>query len=167
VELQADAFGMIYMTNAGYDPRAVLGEGDFFATWASQLQSMGIAPPESHPQPEQRAAFFASQMMAVAENLDLYDFGVRLFELGRFEDAIVLLERFGDNYASLEVLNNIGLSPATRGLVPEPMRRADSGSIQASHGARPGDARSETSHFRGGSLAVPSSREIRPSLQRG
>ena len=110
VELQADAIGMLYMTNAGYDPRAVLGEGDFFATWAIQMQSMGIEPPESHPQPEQRAAFLAATVMAVAEDLDLYDFGVRLFQLGRFEDAIVLLEKFGDSFASLEVLNNIGLS---------------------------------------------------------
>lgn len=110
VELQADTIGMFYMTNAGYDPHAVLGKGDFFTTWASQMQSMGIEPPESHPLPEQRAAFLATQMMAVAEDLDLYDFGVRLFQLGRFEDAIVLLERFGDRFASLEVLNNIGLS---------------------------------------------------------
>jgi tetratricopeptide (TPR) repeat protein len=104
VELQADAVGMLYMTNAGYNPRAVLGEGDFFTTWASQMGSMGIEPPAN------RAAFLATQMMAVAEDLDLYDFGVRLFELGRFEDAIVLLEKFGDRFASLEVLNNIGLS---------------------------------------------------------
>jgi tetratricopeptide (TPR) repeat protein len=110
VELQADAFGMLYMSTAGYDPRAVLGEGDFFTAWAGQMKSMGVSPPESHPQPEQRAAFLATQLAAVAEDLDLYDFGVRLFQLGRFEDAIVLLERFGDRFPSPEVLNNIGLS---------------------------------------------------------
>jgi TolA-binding protein len=49
-------------------------------------------------------------MKAVVEELDLYDFGVRLLQLGRFEDAIILLEQFGDRFPSLEVLNNIGLA---------------------------------------------------------
>ncbi len=110
VELQADSFGMLYMTTAGYDPRVILSERDFFTKWARQMESMGVGPAESHPKPQQRAEFLAAQMMAIAEDLDMYDFGVRLFQLGRFEDAIVLLERFGDRFPSLEVLNNIGLS---------------------------------------------------------
>lgn len=110
VELQADAFGMLYMTTAGYDPRLILGERDFFTQWARQLQSIGAPQANSHPEPQQRTEFLETQMKAIAEDLDLYDFGVRLFQLGRFEDAIVLLERFGDRFPSLEVLNNIGLS---------------------------------------------------------
>jgi tetratricopeptide (TPR) repeat protein len=110
VELQADAFGMLYMTTAGYEPRAVLGNGNFFNEWARQMESLGAVEGESHPEPQQRSAFLETQMKAVIEDLDLYDFGVRLFELGRFEDAIVLLEKFGDRFPSLEVLNNVGLS---------------------------------------------------------
>jgi tetratricopeptide (TPR) repeat protein len=110
VELQADAFGMLYMTTAGYEPRAVLGKGNFFTEWARQMESLGVVEGESHPEPQQRSAFLETQMKAVIEDLDLYDFGVRLFELGRFEDAIVLLEKFGDRFPSLEVLNNVGLS---------------------------------------------------------
>jgi tetratricopeptide (TPR) repeat protein len=46
--------------------------------------------------------------MALVENLDLFHFGVRLAQLGRYSGAIQLLERFRDHFAGREVLTDLG-----------------------------------------------------------
>ena len=82
---------------------------DFFARWVKQA-GVGEAYDDdpTHPRPEQRASFVRSQLASVVGEIDFFDFGVRLAQLGRYDDAIVLLERFRDSSPGREVLSNLG-----------------------------------------------------------
>ncbi len=107
-ELQADSYGLIYMTVAGYDPAVIVGGGtSFFEQWVRQLPH-AVAESGEHPAAADRAVFLKSQMVQVAEELDLFHFGVRLAQLGRYEDAVRLLERFSHRFPGREVFNNLG-----------------------------------------------------------
>lgn len=109
-ELQADAYGMLYMAMAGYDPSAVLAQGSsFFAKWAAQVTERALCDEETHPRPADREAFLRSQLQGVVRELDFFHFGVRLYQLGRYHDAILFLERFLQRFPSREVYNNLGL----------------------------------------------------------
>ena len=58
-ELEADAFGVILMAEAGYDPRAALD------LWESMSEQGGARPPEllsTHPAPDQRIQRLATLM---------------------------------------------------------------------------------------------------------
>ncbi|MCP4111832.1 MAG: M48 family metalloprotease [Desulfobacteraceae bacterium] len=113
-ELQADAYGMLYASMAGYDPRIIsdASEGkNFFREWANQITGR-LAYSDNrnlHPTPEQRTAFLLSNMKAVNNDLELFDIGVRLCQLGRYKDALAFLETFREKYPCREVFNNIGL----------------------------------------------------------
>jgi tetratricopeptide (TPR) repeat protein len=108
-ELSADAHGIIYATLAGYDPAALFARGSFIAEWVSQLSVAGyeVAGPLDATQ---RVELLRTQVASVAEELDVFHFGVRLLQLGRHADALVLLERFRTRFPGREVLNNIGLA---------------------------------------------------------
>jgi tetratricopeptide (TPR) repeat protein len=106
-EHQADAYGMLYASWAGYSPQTLLEQPDsFFAQWS---RATGLAEDVAHPSAAARANFLRSQLAEVAEDLDYFHFGVRLLELGRYDDALLLLERFQDRFASREVFTNLGL----------------------------------------------------------
>ncbi|MCP4350847.1 MAG: M48 family metalloprotease [Desulfobacterales bacterium] len=113
-ELQADAYGMLYASMAGYDPGIIsdASEGkNFFREWANQITGK-LAYSDNrnlHPTPEQRTAFLLSNMKAVNNDLELFDFGVRLCQMGRYKDALAFLETFREKYPCREVFNNIGL----------------------------------------------------------
>ena len=48
-------------------------------------------------------------MKTVADVLDYFAFGVRLYQLARYEDAILFLEAFNEQFPSREVFNNLAL----------------------------------------------------------
>lgn len=107
-ELQADAYGLLYMTWAGYAPETLLAqEASFFDQWSVATGEVGDL---AHPGASDRGAFLRSQLAQVADDLDFFRFGVRLLELGRYEDALLLLERFKDLFASREVFTDIGVA---------------------------------------------------------
>ena len=110
IELKADSDGAITMVMAG-DPVGGLfhTDRDFFARWVKQA-GVGEAYDDdpAHPKPEQRTALVRTQLAAVVGEIDFFDFGVRLAQLGRYADAIRLLERFRDRFAGREVLSNLG-----------------------------------------------------------
>lgn len=110
-ELQADSYGIIYMAMAGYDPSAVLDENgsNFFTYWTSQITSQTAFIDSTHPSPEERAEMVRSQLAAVRQDTDLFHFGVRLYQLGRYEDAILFLQKYLEKFPSREVYNNLGL----------------------------------------------------------
>jgi tetratricopeptide (TPR) repeat protein len=106
-EHQADAFGMLYASWAGYSPQTLLAQPDsFFEQWS---RATGVAEDVAHPNAAARATFLRAQLAQVADDLDFFHFGVRLLELGRYDDALLLLERFQDRFASREVFTNLGL----------------------------------------------------------
>ena len=108
-ELQADSAGAITMAMAGYSPGELFrADPDFFARWVAQAGLAVAYDDPGHPGPEHRATSLQMQLAAVVDELDFFHFGVRLAELGRFGDAILLLERFNDHFAGREVLSNLG-----------------------------------------------------------
>ncbi len=109
-ELQADAYGMLYMAMAGYDPAAVMTPGSsFFAKWAAQVTERALFDDRTHPRPADRETFLRSQLQGVVRELDFFHFGVRLYQLGRYHDAILFLQRFLQRFPSREVYNDLGL----------------------------------------------------------
>jgi tetratricopeptide (TPR) repeat protein len=108
-ELQADAYGMLYMTTAGYDPQVLFQKGSFFEEWAQELDALGVRALNGHPGPAERGTFLRSQLAALADELNFFHFGTRFIQLGRLKDGLLLLERFRDRFPSREVLNNVGV----------------------------------------------------------
>jgi len=110
-ELQADSYGLIYMTMAGYDPKAIIDKDktNFFEDWGSQITGKIAYSDVMHPGPVERAGFLRTQLGPVVDALNYFSFGVRLYQLGRYSDAILLLEAFKQKFPSREVSNNIGL----------------------------------------------------------
>src|SRR3989304_4680935 len=111
-ELQADYYGIINMTIAGYNPGLIINDStNFFEEWESQItRKIAYAEDEDHPSPEVRAKALRSQLKSVADDLDLFTFGVRYYQTGRYNDAIDMLEAFSRKFPGREVFNNIGLS---------------------------------------------------------
>ncbi len=107
-EFHADTYGMLYMTIAGFDPNVLFGEESFFAEWAAQLSRLGLRIVGEQATPGERLAIVRSQAIAIASGVDFYHFGVRLIQIGRYQDGLLLLEHFRDRFPSREVLNNIG-----------------------------------------------------------
>ena len=54
--------------------------------------------------------FLKSVIKPIINDLDLFGFGVRLYQLGRYEDALDFLSAFREKFPSREVFNNIGLA---------------------------------------------------------
>lgn len=111
-ELQADESGLVCMTMAGYDPLVIIGPSgdDFFREWATQINGKLAYGDADHPTPAERAEFARTQLARVADSLPLFHFGVRLSQLGRHEDAILLFEAFLESFPGREVYNNLGLA---------------------------------------------------------
>lgn len=110
-ELQADSYGLIYMTMAGYDPKAIIDRDgtNFFEDWVSKITGKIAYSDTTHPGPKERAEFLRAQLGPVSEVLNYFTFGVRLYQLGRYSDAILLFEAFKEKFPSREVFSNIGL----------------------------------------------------------
>ncbi|HJZ12876.1 MAG TPA: hypothetical protein VJ521_12035, partial [Acidobacteriota bacterium] len=109
-EQKADSYGLVYATMAGYDPRSVLKEGsDFLQSWASQTPQQAAYKETTHPEPGERADLLRSHLKSVADDLDYFHFGVRLYQIGRYDDAILFLQRFAEKFPAREVFNNLGL----------------------------------------------------------
>lgn len=110
-ELQADFNGILYMTIAGYDPKQIVGDKtNFFEEWVSQITGKIAYSDAQHPSASERAAFLKAQLKDVINEEDLYLFGTRLYQLERYDDALLLLSRFNEKFPSREVFNNIGLA---------------------------------------------------------
>ena len=110
-ELRADSYGIIYMTMAGYDPLSIVNDDgtNFFREWMAQLPDVQPSKDIYHPLPKIRAESVRTEMKAVADMLDYFAFGVRLYQLARYEDAILFLEAFNEHFPSREVFNNLAL----------------------------------------------------------
>lgn len=107
-ELQADSYGIIYMAIAGYNPRTIV-DGNFFKEWVTQINSVVAYEDPHHPGPEIRSEFLKSQLSTVVKVMDYFTFGVYLYQLGRYSDAILFLDSFSEHFPGREVFNNLGL----------------------------------------------------------
>jgi len=110
-ELKADKYGFLYMSLAGYDPRAIVGstENGFFDHWANRLTGQIALPDESYPTSKQRSDFLRTQMNHMIDQLNFFHIGVRYYQMGQYTNALDYLERFNKDFPSREVSNNLGL----------------------------------------------------------
>ncbi|MEE8585092.1 MAG: tetratricopeptide repeat protein [Acidobacteriota bacterium] len=107
-ESRADRWGLIHAVMAGYDPRLILRQSEsFFRQWA--LQPTSRAAYSGHPEPQERARLLLDSLREVADHLNEFYYGVRYYQLGIYQTAQPLLERFESRYPGREVLNNLGL----------------------------------------------------------
>jgi len=111
-ELKADEYGLLYALIAGYDPKAIADEKgkNFVQEWVNQITGEIAYSDEYHPAPQQRAAFLLAHMQKISNKLYLFHFGVRLYQLGRYEEALDFLKAFQNEFPCREVFNNIGLT---------------------------------------------------------
>jgi len=104
MELKADAYGMIYASMAGFHPNLLIKTNGeiFFHDWTDQDD-------HSHPLPKVRAHQLKQKMSSIRSNIDLYHIGLRLYQLGKYKDALPVLKNFQKQFPCREVSNIIGL----------------------------------------------------------
>jgi tetratricopeptide (TPR) repeat protein len=115
-ELQADAWGIAYASMAGFNTQAIVSEnddGNFFVDWVQTVDPHRISatPPDSdHLNPEERAATVRAELRRVLDQVDIFQLGLRFYQAGMYEQAIVAFERFLQAYPSREVYHNLATS---------------------------------------------------------
>lgn len=109
-ELQADQYGIIYASMAGYDVDAVVSEDkNFFTEWAKTIDPSGaLKGTTSHPSPEQRALAIVTKLKDVTRHLSIFRAGVISYYIGAYKESIAMMEEFARFYPSKEVYNNLG-----------------------------------------------------------
>jgi tetratricopeptide (TPR) repeat protein len=108
-ETQADEYGILYAALAGYDVRAIIGPGNSFIP--EYIDSAGIKVHDglTNNSPEERLKAVNRRLGDILTHLDLFEFGVRLYAIGKYDAAIELLQKFVTQFPSREVYNNLGL----------------------------------------------------------
>ena len=103
-EIKADSFGLLYAHIAGFDPMAILdANGEiFFSQWVT-------GPDNTHPSPELRASFLTKELQQLSKKIDLFHLGIRLYQLGKYDDALSFMMAFQEHFPSREVFNVLGL----------------------------------------------------------
>lgn len=112
-EMQADEYGIVYASMAGFDTRAIVAEDDgvnFFRYFAAALDPgniRGAVPDSDHPAPEVRAAAVKARLRQVLEEVDLFDLGLLFYQSGDFPSASRLFTDFLRSYPSREVFHDL------------------------------------------------------------
>ena len=109
-ELQADQYGVIYASVAGYDVDSVVSrDKNLFEEWARAIDPSGFFKGTTkHPSPEQRAVAVIARLRDVSRRLSVFRAGVVSYYIGLYEESITMMEEFARLYPSKEVYNNIG-----------------------------------------------------------
>lgn len=110
-ELQADSYGIISMTMAGYDPTAVIGQDDenFFQYWTAQTAGDLPEGDAVHVPPEARTEFVRTELQPVIDALPRFGKGMQFYRNGDYRSAAAAFESFIEKYPGREVYNNLGL----------------------------------------------------------
>jgi len=110
-EFLADKKGTIYALMADFKVKTLFNENSsFFQYWAKQT-GIGYSNDNAtkHPSFEKRVQFVRSQLNAVIKQLELFNAGMLLFQVGSYHDSIAAFIEFSKVYPSREVFNNIGV----------------------------------------------------------
>lgn len=109
-EFHADSWGLVYASMAGYDPNVILNtKRNIFQEWLDQISERERSKRDSHPVPEERVDKLLKKAEHVKNKLHFFHLGVRLYQVGKYDDALRMLSQFRQEFPSREVLNNIGL----------------------------------------------------------
>jgi len=109
-ELEADTYGVLYASLAGYNPQLLFTDQKklFFSLWTDQVTKQVIFD-SLHVNSDQRETFLQSNIQSILNQIPLFDFGVRLYQTGKFKDALDFMMEFRKSFPCREVFNNIGL----------------------------------------------------------
>lgn len=112
-ELRADELGITYLTMAGFDPRAVLGDAkanDFFHEWIATLDPKRLGAPKTrtHPDASQRVATIQARLRQVADHADLFNLGLLLYQAADYRRAALAFTEFRRYFPGREVHHNLG-----------------------------------------------------------
>jgi tetratricopeptide (TPR) repeat protein len=115
-ELQADEYGIIYASMAGFNTSAIVTEDDkvnFFEYFYQSLDPenvKGIQNDSTHPTPGQRAETVKARLKQILEKVDLFNLGIILYQSGDYQRAILFLSEFLRFFPSREVYHNLASS---------------------------------------------------------
>jgi tetratricopeptide (TPR) repeat protein len=115
-ELQADEHGILYASMAGFNTTAIVSEDgkvNFFEAWLRALDPsriQGVRTDPSHPSPQQRAATVTARLQQVLAHVDLFTWGLRFYQVGEYERAVLAFEKFLTVFPSREVYHNLATS---------------------------------------------------------
>jgi len=107
-EFKADAYGILYAFLAGFNPKTIIKNQNksFIHKWEKHCSDK---QPTRHPKPDDRQKQLQEKIDEIMNSLDLYNIGVRLYQIGRYKEALEFLNRFRIKFPSREVFNNLGL----------------------------------------------------------
>jgi len=107
-EFKADAYGILYAFLADYDPKKIIQQNNdsFFHKWEHYSAASQI---KRHPNPDDRQKQLQATIDNIMKSLDLFHIGVRLYQIGRYKEALDFFNAFKIKFPSREVYNNIGL----------------------------------------------------------
>lgn len=118
-ERLADAYAVVLMALAGFDPYEVAEDRDFFKRWTESGLGGSCDAPKMAAQcadARQRAQAIQSNIYRVAEHAVLFEFGLQSFAIGRYDEAISAFEQFGRVFRSAQASFNLGLAHLARAI---------------------------------------------------
>lgn len=108
-ELQADQYGIIFSTLAGYDSDTIIArDKNFFLEWAEKETPSGSPADNLRSLSGKRAKAVSMRLQEVANKVVLFEMGVISYHLGRFDESLMLFKRFASFFPGREVYTNIG-----------------------------------------------------------
>lgn len=113
----ADAYAVVLMALAGFDPYEVAEDRNFFRRWAESGLGVSCTVAEMAAQcadAHRRAEAIQRNIYRIAEHAVLFEFGLQAFAIGRIEEAISAFEQFGRVFRSAQASFNLGLAHLAR-----------------------------------------------------
>lgn len=112
-ELQADQYGALYATQAGYSMKAIVDDDkNFFYKWTASTSPwllQGMALERNHPKIEERTAAVLLALDRVLDKIEVFEKGARAYR----EDSLVAARHYFEDFLSVfqsrEAYNNLGL----------------------------------------------------------
>lgn len=102
LELDADRFGVLYTSLAGYRVRPAIG--------AIGMVAQALGPDPLHPDPQRRAREIRREIAEVLDHHEAYLLGLAYLAMGRLEVAARIFEEFQSLYPSRELFLNLGVA---------------------------------------------------------
>ncbi|OGW29877.1 MAG: hypothetical protein A2X56_05510 [Nitrospirae bacterium GWC2_57_13] len=115
-ELQADEYGIVYASLAGYDTDAIVKEDknvNFFQYFYQSLDPeniKGVKKDPTHPTPPQRAEAVKARLRQVLEKVELFRLGLLFYQAGEYGKAVKAFAEFLRYYPGREVYHNLAAS---------------------------------------------------------
>jgi tetratricopeptide (TPR) repeat protein len=118
-EEQADMWGILYASMAGFNTRAIVSDNEsknFFEEWVQAMEPQRVGGMPSPTSPDIRAGIVKGALHSVLEQMDVFTLGLQFYHAGMYPQAIQAFEKFLQAYPSREVYHNLATSHHQRAL---------------------------------------------------